>query len=40
MAFRQSFVTTEPVNVHCLCRNLLLNYAVASALAYILRNAV
>jgi len=40
MVFHQSFVTKEPVNVHCLCRTLLLNYAIASALAYILRNAV
>ena len=40
MVFHQSFVTKEPVNVHCLCRTLHLNYAIASALAYILRNAV
>ena len=39
MVFHQAFVTKEPVNVHSLYRTLLLNYALASALAYILRNA-
>jgi len=35
-----NFVTKETVNVHCLCRTLLLNCAIASALSYIPRNAV
>jgi len=40
MIFHQSFMTKEPVNVCCLCRTFLLNYAIVSALAYILRDAV
>jgi len=39
MVFHQTFVTKEPVNICCLCKTLLLNYAIASAVAYILRNA-
>jgi len=35
MVFHQSFVTKEPINVHRLCRTLLSNFAIASALAYI-----
>jgi len=35
MVFHQSFVTKKPVNVHCLYGTLFLNYAIASALAYI-----
>jgi len=40
MVLHQSFVTKEPVNVHCMCRTLLLKYALASALSSIRRNAV
>jgi len=40
MVFHQSFVTKGPVDVHCLCRTLLLTYDIAAELAYILRNAV
>jgi len=39
MVFYQSFATEEPANVICLCGTLLLNYALASVLAYILCNA-
>jgi len=42
MVFHQSFVTKQPVNGYCLSPCVVefaLNYAVASALAYIIRNA-